>query len=100
MKIRRILPVAGIVTLLACGGAAFAQSPNQIPVGAGAGVDRQPPGSRFRNPTNPPPATAQPSAAAGKKTISLSCSQQADAKGLHGKKRNAFREKCMRKGGR
>ena len=52
MKIGRILPVVGIATLLACG-AAFSQSP-QIPPGAGVGVDRQPPGSRFRNPTNPP----------------------------------------------
>ena len=101
MKIRRILPIAGIMTLLACGGAVFAQTPNQIPMGAGAGVDRQPPGSRFRNPTNPPPAAAQTSAAAAeKKPISLSCSRQADAKGLHGKKRKAFREQCKRDGGR
>jgi hypothetical protein len=41
MKIRRILPVAGILTLLACG-AAFAQMPT-IPPGAGAGVHREPP---------------------------------------------------------
>jgi len=60
MKIRRILPVAGILTLLACG-AAFAQS-NQIPVGAGAGADRQPPGSGWRDPTKPPQVAAQPSA--------------------------------------
>ena len=52
MKIGRILPVVGMLTLLACG-AGFTQSPNQIPPGAGVGVDRQPPGSRFRNPTNP-----------------------------------------------
>jgi hypothetical protein len=87
MKISRILPVVGILTLLACG-AAFAQSPNQIPPGAGVGVNRQPPGSEWRNPTNPPPATAQPSATSrGKRAISLNCSQQADAKGLHGKAR-------------
>ena len=92
MKISRILPVVGILTLLACG-PAFTQSPNQIPVGAGVGVDRQPPGSRFREPTNPRPAAAQPSA------ISRSCSQQANAKGLHGKARKAFRSQCKRSGG-
>ena len=44
MKIRRILPVAGILTLMACG-AAFAQMP-AIPPGAGVAVHRPPPGSR------------------------------------------------------
>ena len=61
MKISRILPVAGILTLLACS-AAFAQSPNQIPVGAGSEVDRQPAGSGWRDPAKSPPAAAQPSA--------------------------------------
>ena len=98
MKISRILQVAGILTLLA-GSAAFAQMP-PIPPGAGVGVHRQPAGSRFRNPTNPPPAAAQPSATnADKRAISLSCSQQADAKGLHGKARKAFRSQCKRRGG-
>jgi hypothetical protein len=98
MKIGRILPVVGMLTLLACG-AGFSQSP-QIPPGAGIGVDRQPPGSRFRNPTNPPPTAAQPSATSpDKRAISLSCSQQANAKGLHGKARKAFRSQCMRSGG-
>ena len=50
MKMSRILPVAGILTLLTCG-AAFAQS-NQIPVGA----------------AKSPPTAAQPSAT-GKRTI-------------------------------
>ena len=92
MKISRILPVAGILTLLACG-TAFTQSPNQIPPGAGVGVDRQAPGSQWRDPTNPSATSAD------KRAISLSCSQQADAKGLHGKARKAFRSKCKRRGG-
>jgi hypothetical protein len=97
MKFSRILPVVGILTLLPCG-AAFSQSPNQIPPGAGVGVDRQPPGSRFREPTNPRPA--QPSATSPhERAISLSCSQQANAKGLHGKARKAFRSQCKRRGG-
>ena len=94
MKIGRILPVVGILILLACG-AAFAQSPSQIPPGAGVGVDRQPPGSRFRNPTAAQPTATSP----GKRAISLSCSQQADAKHLHGKARKAFRSQCKRSGG-
>jgi hypothetical protein len=47
MKISRILPVAGILTLLACG-AAFAQMA-PIPPGSGVGVSRQPPGSHFQH---------------------------------------------------
>jgi hypothetical protein len=93
MKISRILPIVGILTMLASG-AAFTQSPNQIPPGAGVGVDRQPPGSRWRDPTNPPPAAAQPSG----RMIPLSCSQQADAKGLQGEARKAFRSQCERSG--
>jgi hypothetical protein len=58
MKISRILPVAGILTLLACG-AAFAQSPNQIPVGAGSEVDRQPAGSGWRDPAKSSPAAQE-----------------------------------------
>ena len=47
MRSSRILPVAGILNLLACG-AAFAQMP-PIPPGAGVGVHRQPAGSRFHH---------------------------------------------------
>jgi hypothetical protein len=53
MKISGILAVVGVVvglTLLHCG-AAFSQSPS-IPVGAGVGVHRQAPGSRFGHHTH------------------------------------------------
>jgi len=53
---------AGLTPLFAWG-AAFAQSPSQIPVGAGTSVTRQPAGSRFRTPPNPPPAVVVPVAA-------------------------------------
>ena len=69
MKISRILLVSVILTLLACG-SAFTQSPNQIPPGAGVGVDRQPSGSQWRD-----PAAAQPSATSADKQAP-SCSQQ------------------------
>ena len=36
----------------------------------------------------------------GKKAISKSCSDQANAKGLHGKARKKFRSECKRAGGK
>jgi hypothetical protein len=84
MKTSRILPVVGILTLLATG-AAFTQSPNQIPPGAGVGADRQPPGSQWRDPTNP---------AISAEKRPTSCSRQAEAKGLHGEARLAFLSQC------
>ena len=59
MKNSTAFAVAGLFSLFTCG-AAFAQSPSQIPVGAGTHVTRQPAGSRFRNPTNPSPAVVAP----------------------------------------
>ena len=50
---------------------------------------------------NPPPAADQ--AAAGNmdnKAISKACSDQANAKNLHGKERKKFRAKCKREGGK
>ena len=58
MKNSTALAVAALFSLFACG-AAFAQS-SQIPVGAGTNVARQPAGSRFRTPANPPPAVVAP----------------------------------------
>jgi hypothetical protein len=81
MKISRILPAVGILTLLASS-AAFTQSP-PIPPGAGVGVNRQPPGSEWRDPTKP-----------SGRAIPLSCARQADAKGLQGEARMAFRSQC------
>jgi hypothetical protein len=37
---------------------------------------------------------------AEKKAISKACSDQANAKGLHGKERKKFRAECKRKGGK
>jgi hypothetical protein len=58
---------------------------------------------------NPPPAsTPAPSAAPApsqtsatdKQEISKSCTDQANAKGLHGKARKKFRSDCKHKGGK
>jgi hypothetical protein len=93
MKISRILSIAGLIALLSWSGAAFAQT--QIPVGAGVGVDRQPAGSRFRE-----HARRHHHVTADRGARSMSCSQQAKAKGLHGKAGKSFRSKCKRSGGR
>jgi psiF repeat len=69
--------VAAIVfSLVIAGGAAFAQSP--------------------------PPAADQAAGAGGmdKKAISKACSDQANAKNLHGKERKKFRAECKHKGGK
>jgi hypothetical protein len=82
MKLNRILPLAGVLTLLA--GAALAQV--NIPAGAGAGAYRPAPGTAVGGAINP--------------TTAASCSQQANAQGLHGKAWRTFRAKCKRNGGR
>jgi hypothetical protein len=43
---------------------------------------------------------APPAAAMDKKAISKACSDQADAKGLHGKERKKFRFECKHHGGK
>ena len=92
MKLNRILPIAGVLTLLA--GAALAQGPGTIiSPGAGAGVYRPPLGARVGQ-------TMNPRDRANNQAVSKSCSQQAAAQGLHGKARKAFLGKCMRSGGR
>ncbi len=91
MKLNRILPVAGVLTLLA--GAALAQALN-MPAGAETGVYRPRPGAHVDVDRTFDPARANEPA------VSKSCSQQADARGLHGKARQTFRDKCVRRGGR
>lgn len=46
------------------------------------------------------PAVAAKPTGADKAAISKACSEQADAKGLHGKERKKFRAKCKRSGGK
>jgi len=45
-------------------------------------------------------AAAPSKMSAERKAISKSCSEQADAKGLHGKARKHFRSECKRHGGK
>jgi len=46
------------------------------------------------------PAVAAKPTGADKAATSKACSEQADAKGLHGKERKKFRAKCKRSGGK
>jgi psiF repeat len=67
-------------------------------------------GTAFAQTSTPAPAPAAPSASApssagapaasDKKAISKSCSDQANAKGLHGKARKKFRSACKHNGGK
>jgi psiF repeat len=70
--------VAAIVFSLAIGGVALAQSPQ---------------------PAADHPAAA-PAAGMDMKAVSKACSDQANAKGLHGKERKKFRAECKHKGGK
>ena len=47
-----------------------------------------------------PPTGTQAKSDADKKAISKACSDQANAKGLHGKERKTFRSACKKNGGK
>ena len=46
--------------------------------------------------TMAPPAAAEKKAAKPRTAVSLECSKQADAKGLHGEERKKFRSECKK----
>jgi hypothetical protein len=54
----------------------------------------------FAQPTPASKPVAGQSAPADKKAVSKACSDQATAKGLHGKARKTFRSACKRNGGK
>jgi hypothetical protein len=51
-------------------------------------------------PATPAPDTSAPAAGPEAKGIAKECSQQATAKGLHGKDRRKFRAECKKTGGK
>jgi hypothetical protein len=70
-------------------------------VGSGAGFAQPAPATQTTKPAATAPAAAKPTAAdTDKKAISKACSDQATAKGLHGKERKAFRSECKKNGGK
>jgi hypothetical protein len=70
-------------------------------LGAGAAFAQAP--AETKPATDSKPAAATPAAGgdkADKKAIAKACSDQATAKGLHGKERKAFRTECKKNGGK
>jgi len=74
MRLSKTLMLSAFVVLIGSG-AAFAQTPATA--------------------TKPAVGTSD-----AKKAVSRACSDQANAQGLHGKKRKAFRSNCKRHGGK
>jgi hypothetical protein len=89
MRSSRGLALSMAVLLLSAG-VALAQAPADTK----PATDSKPAASK--------PAAATPAAGdkADKKAISKICSDQATAKGLHGKERKAFRADCKKNGGK
>jgi hypothetical protein len=73
-------------------------------LGAGVALAQAP--ADTKPATDSKPAASKPAAAtpggdkADKKAISKACSDQATAKGLHGKERKTFRAECKKNGGK
>ncbi len=72
---------AALLSLVIVAGPAFAQTSTPAPAPAAS-------------------APAAAPAATDKKAVSKSCSDQANAKGLHGKDRKKFRSECKHNGGK
>ena len=66
-------------------------------IGTGAAVAQNSPAPA---PSTSATAPAAAPAATDKKAISKACSDQANAKGLHGKARKKFRSECKHNGGK
>ncbi len=84
----RTLMAACASLLLA--GSAFAQTP--APATSTPAAKSAPATPAVAKPAVAKPAAAKPERGA----VSLDCSKQADAKGLHGKERKKFRSQCKR----
>jgi psiF repeat len=72
-------------------------------LGAGAAWAQDKPPAAGSPPaaTSQPPATTAPAMSASEKAaIAKSCTDQANAKGLHGKARKKFRSACKKAGGK
>jgi hypothetical protein len=72
-------------------------------LGAGVALAQAPADTKPATGSKPVAAPSTPAAAgdkADKKAISKACSDQATAKGLHGKERKTFRAECKKNGGK
>jgi hypothetical protein len=68
-------------------------------IGLGTAAAQNPPPASTPAPSAMP-APSTPPSATDKQAISKSCTDQANAKGLHGKARKKFRSDCKHKGGK
>jgi hypothetical protein len=69
-------------------------------LGAGAVVAQAPAPATDSKPAAAPSTPAAGGDKADRKAISKTCSDQATAKGLHGKERKTFRAECKKNGGK
>jgi hypothetical protein len=88
--------IAATVLSLAIGigsgiGTAFAEDPAPSPAPAAAPADQGAPPAKTKKPKM---------STSDKKAISKACSDQANAKGLHGEERKKFRADCKKNGGK
>jgi hypothetical protein len=83
--------VAAALLVFALGAGAASAQDKPAPAGSPPAATGQPPA----------PATTAPAMSASEKAaIAKSCSDQANAKNLHGKKRKKFRSACKKAGGK
>jgi phosphate-selective porin len=87
MKFSSRAAIAAVASLMLIG-TASAQAPATTPA----------PATKSAPADTKAPATAK--TAKPRTEISLECSKQADAKGLHGKERHKFRSDCKKTGGK
>ncbi len=80
----KLVLTAALLSLAIGAGTAFAQTSTPAPAAPAASA----------------PSSAAAPATSDKKAISKSCSDQANAKGLHGKARKKFRSACKHNGGK
>ncbi|MCB1413972.1 MAG: phosphate starvation-inducible protein PsiF [Xanthobacteraceae bacterium] len=83
---------AATVAAFVLTGTAFAQSTTTAP----AGQSKMAPAGKMAPANKMAPAKTKPERTA----MSIECSKQADAKGLHGKARKKFRSECKKHGGK
>ncbi len=90
MKLSSRAAIAAFASLMLIG-AASAQSPAPTP----APTTKSTPAE-----TTAPAAKTEAKTTKPRTEVSLECSKQADAKGLHGKERHKFRAECKKTGGK
>jgi hypothetical protein len=94
---RQVLAAVSALSLVIAASAVSAQTPP--PSTSQSTPSTSPSTPSASKGTSTSQAPSQKGSKADKKAVSKSCSDQADAKGLHGKARKQFRSECKRNGG-